>query len=298
MAASSTVSAGDDVLATQYNNLRIDVFAAHHSDGAGTLLVDADVAAAAAIAYSKLNLATSILNADINAAAAIAYSKLNLTGGILNADINAAAAIAISKLATVTASRIMVSTGGGVISPATETQAQLTALVANLGSYTTDVAQAVTGSVGVQTDVTVTITPGFTVQKFMCIIEFGIAGEGLWSDGGNKSIGRKSLVISGSIDNETLVILSTTQFSNAATAPNTYNNINPYFSSALNASMGFAASTFASPSMSVTEPTGSGTASLFSVTLNGNNIEFNFRSTVGTTTTHEMLYAVRAFSAC
>lgn len=61
-------------------------------------LVNADVNASAAIAYSKLNLADSIVNADINSAAAIAYAKLNLAGGIVNADINAAAAIAYSKL--------------------------------------------------------------------------------------------------------------------------------------------------------------------------------------------------------
>jgi len=61
-------------------------------------LVNADVNAAAAIAYSKLNLAGAIVNADIGAAAAIAYSKLNLTGTLVNADVNAAAAIAYSKL--------------------------------------------------------------------------------------------------------------------------------------------------------------------------------------------------------
>lgn len=63
-----------------------------------TSILNADINAAAAIAYSKLNLATSIVNADINAAAAIAYSKLNLATSILNADVNAAAAIAWSKL--------------------------------------------------------------------------------------------------------------------------------------------------------------------------------------------------------
>jgi hypothetical protein len=39
-----------------------------------------------------------IVDADINASAAIAYSKLNLTGGILDADINASAAIDATKL--------------------------------------------------------------------------------------------------------------------------------------------------------------------------------------------------------
>jgi hypothetical protein len=99
-------------------------------------IVNADVSASAAIAYSKLSLTNSILNADINSsaaialsklatgalptgitiasanivndsivnadvnsAAAIAYSKLNLSDSILNADINSSAAIAYSKLA-------------------------------------------------------------------------------------------------------------------------------------------------------------------------------------------------------
>ena len=62
------------------------------------VIVNADVNSSAAIAYSKLNLATSIVNADVSASAAIAYSKLNLTSGIVNADVSASAAIAYSKL--------------------------------------------------------------------------------------------------------------------------------------------------------------------------------------------------------
>lgn len=73
-------------------------------------LLNADVDAAAAIAYSKLALATSIVNADISASAAIAYSKLALTGAILAADLasqpaarayhNAAQSIANSTVTT------------------------------------------------------------------------------------------------------------------------------------------------------------------------------------------------------
>lgn len=63
------------------------------------VIVNADINASAAIAYSKLNLTGSILNTDIYSSAAIAYSKLNLAGGIVNADVNSAAAIAYSKLA-------------------------------------------------------------------------------------------------------------------------------------------------------------------------------------------------------
>lgn len=63
-------------------NDRLPVGAANRilkSDGTDPswgLLVNANVDAAAAIAYSKLNLATSIVNADISASAAIAGSKL------------------------------------------------------------------------------------------------------------------------------------------------------------------------------------------------------------------------------
>lgn len=86
-------------------------------------VVNADINAAAAIAYSKLNLATSIVNADINGSAAIAYSKLSLGTSIVNADIAAAAAIVLTKLAAVTASRALVSDGSGFVSAHASTTA-------------------------------------------------------------------------------------------------------------------------------------------------------------------------------
>lgn len=67
----------------------------------------------------------SITNAMINASAAIAYSKLNLATSILNADINASAAIAYSKLAALTASRALVSDGSGVVSVSAVTSTEL-----------------------------------------------------------------------------------------------------------------------------------------------------------------------------
>lgn len=79
-------------------------------------LVNADINASAAIAYSKLNLANSIVNADVNASAAIAYSKLNLTASIVNADIAAAAAIARSKIAAGTANHVVINDGSGNLS--------------------------------------------------------------------------------------------------------------------------------------------------------------------------------------
>ena len=61
-------------------------------------IVNADVAAAAAIAYSKLSLTGSIVNGDIAAGANISYAKLSLGSSIVNADIAAGAGIAYSKL--------------------------------------------------------------------------------------------------------------------------------------------------------------------------------------------------------
>lgn len=82
------------------------------------LIANANIDASAAIAYSKLNLATSIVNADVSASAAIAYSKLNLALGVVNGDISASAAIAFSKLATVTASKLLGAGSAGATTPA------------------------------------------------------------------------------------------------------------------------------------------------------------------------------------
>jgi hypothetical protein len=55
--------------------------------------------ATGAVTSAKI-LDDTIVNADINSAAAIAYSKLNLATSIVNADVSTSAAIALSKLAT------------------------------------------------------------------------------------------------------------------------------------------------------------------------------------------------------
>lgn len=74
---------------------------------------------------TKVLLSGAVVNADINAAAAIAYSKLNLSASIVNADVGAAAAIAYSKLAALTASRALVSNGSGVVTVATTTATEI-----------------------------------------------------------------------------------------------------------------------------------------------------------------------------
>lgn len=57
-----------------------------------------------------------LVNADVDAAAAIAYSKLNLALSIVNGDIAVAAAIARSKLASGNAYRILANDSSGVMS--------------------------------------------------------------------------------------------------------------------------------------------------------------------------------------
>jgi hypothetical protein len=63
-----------------------------------------------------------IVNADINASAAIAYSKLSLSGSIVNSDISSSAAIAHSKLANATDGQVLIgTTTTGVVTATTLT---------------------------------------------------------------------------------------------------------------------------------------------------------------------------------
>jgi hypothetical protein len=126
----------------------------------GDLIVNADIDASAAIAYSKLALTNSIVNGDINASAAIAESKLaldyatatlntnitNHTGNtsnphsvtkaqvlsgdlIVNTDVDNAAAIAESKLnldfATATLNTNITNHTGNTSNPHSVTKAQV-----------------------------------------------------------------------------------------------------------------------------------------------------------------------------
>ena len=56
----------------------------------------------------------TLVNANINASAAIAYSKLNLATSIVNADVSGSAAIAYSKLAALTSANILVGSAANV----------------------------------------------------------------------------------------------------------------------------------------------------------------------------------------
>lgn len=78
-----------------------------------------------------------IVDADVSASAAIAYSKLALSNSIVNADVNTAAAIAFSKLASLTSAHILVGSAGNVATDTavtgdvTITNAGVTAIGAN-----------------------------------------------------------------------------------------------------------------------------------------------------------------------
>ncbi len=175
------------------------------------LLVDANVDAAAAIAYSKLNLATSIVNADINASAAIAYSKLNLATSIVNADINASAAIAVSKLAALTASRAVVSDGSGFLAASAVTSTQIGYLSGASGTTGTGSLVYATGPTLTPTTASFTVpavtkytsgTGTYTVQTsprlplFLIVTVVGGggggAGSGTASSSSNGSAGSES----------------------------------------------------------------------------------------------------------
>lgn len=77
--------------------------------------------------------AGKIVNSQVNASAAIAYSKLNLSGSILNSDIFSSAAIAYSKLASLTSGHILVGSAGAV---ATDVALSGDASLANTGALT------------------------------------------------------------------------------------------------------------------------------------------------------------------
>lgn len=89
-------------------------------------LPGSDLANGAMVSDGSGNLSLAkIVNANVDAAAAIAYSKLNLSASIVNADIASGAAIAFTKMEALTASRALVSDGSGVVSTSAVTATEL-----------------------------------------------------------------------------------------------------------------------------------------------------------------------------
>lgn len=125
-------------------------------------------------------LSTSlIVNADVSASAAIAYSKLNLSGSIVNADISASAAIARSKLASGTASHVLINDGSGVMS--SEATLATSRGGTNIASYTTgDLIYATSSSVlsklAIGTAATVLTSSG-TAPQWQTLSSAGLAAN-------------------------------------------------------------------------------------------------------------------------
>jgi hypothetical protein len=108
---------------------------------ASGVIVNADINASAAIAYSKIALTGAVVNADISASAAIEYSKLALTGTIANADISLFAEIAFNKMQFITPGTIIVG-----------------------GSFGTPTATAMTGDISIDSAGVTSIATGVIVD--------------------------------------------------------------------------------------------------------------------------------------
>lgn len=162
-------------------------------------LVNADINASAAIAYSKLNLAGSIVNADINASAAIAYSKLNLANSVTAADQNSGAA---------TAGQVLTANGSGGASyqsPAatvTVTEEMLTLSGTDITNQYKDLAQVVQGSSASVNSVSLSVVGGPEQLKavdYTVSLTGGAGGKTRISFAGDLATGGGAALIAGDI---------------------------------------------------------------------------------------------------
>lgn len=92
-----------------------DLYLAGNATVGGTLAITGTTTLATGLtgvvkAVSGVISASSLVNADVSASAAIAYSKLTLTGSIVDADVSGSAAISGSKIVAATTSTIGVVT--------------------------------------------------------------------------------------------------------------------------------------------------------------------------------------------
>lgn len=164
------------------------------------LITDTHVSGSAAIAYSKLNLASAIVNADVSNSAAIAYSKLNLSNSIVNADIAVAQAIAFSKMESLTASRVLQSSAGGVLEPSSVTTTELGYVSGVTSAIQTQIDSKVTRP-GSSTDNAVTRFDGITGQ---------VQNSGVTIDDSNNVAVPGNLVVTGDLTvNGTTTTLNT-----------------------------------------------------------------------------------------
>lgn len=164
-AGTITLSTPQDIATASsptFAGLTLTAFSGVVKASAGVLsastIVNADVNAAAAIAYSKLNLTSSIVNADVSASAAIAYSKLNLASSIVNADVASGAAIAVNKLAALTANKAVASDASGFLTASVTSDTELGYVAGVTSSIQTQLNSKAADSAVIKKDGSVTYT--------------------------------------------------------------------------------------------------------------------------------------------
>lgn len=123
-------------------------------------IVNANIAAGAAIAYNKLALAGSILGSDISSTAAIPYSTLSLSGAIQNSDLAGSisysklvlgSAIQNSDLATMATGTFKGNVSGSTANPSNLTISQVNTALATITALTSDVSASGAGGSAVAT---------------------------------------------------------------------------------------------------------------------------------------------------
>jgi hypothetical protein len=121
----------------------------------------------------------TIVNGDISASAAIAYSKLSLSGSIVNADINASAAIAVSKLAS---SAVTVGTTAITLGTSSTTLGGLTSVTSTsfVGTLTGNASTATSAT----TAGTVTTAAQPSITSVGTLTALTVSGDGVFSSTG------------------------------------------------------------------------------------------------------------------
>ncbi len=122
------------------------------------------IAGASTVAYG------SIVNANVDAAAAIAYSKLNLALGIVDADVSASAALSFSKLAALPSAQILVGSSGNV--------ATATAVTGDISISNTGVTAITAGSL-IYTDFNTDDSVKHTARWGVGFADLNAAGTGV-----------------------------------------------------------------------------------------------------------------------
>lgn len=191
MAQSNNVSAGQDATAQQYNNLRADLFSAHHQDPAGVKIVNADIDNAAAIAFSKLaaltaNRALATDGSGVIGVSAATAAELGYLAGIVSRPVSNSGDETINGIKTFGSIPVLPASN-----PTTDNQAARKRYIddrVGAGAYACGVGTEYVNNTGPET-VDQTVTVGFQPR----IIKLYYFVQGYW--GGMGIYGKKGLAI-------------------------------------------------------------------------------------------------------